>query len=102
MAGDTNEAPAVDSVAGEGIVGATVGPQPIAPLMEVLAPTPPRVRLTRLRDVRGELAKVYADARHGRIDTQDASRLAFVLGQLGKLIEAEEFERRLTALEGGR
>lgn len=86
----------------EPLAGAESREQAIAGMLEVLTPTPARIRLSRLRDVRGELAKVYADARHGRIDTQDASRLAFVLGQLGKLIEAEEFERRLVALESGR
>jgi hypothetical protein len=35
------------------------------------------------------MARLYRDARSGLIDTQDASRLAFMLAQTGKMIEAE-------------
>jgi len=66
------------------------------------APTsPPRVgRLTNLRAVRRELARVYVDARQGRIDPRDAARLAFVLSAMAKTLESELIERRIDALEG--
>jgi hypothetical protein len=38
--------------------------------------------------------------RAGRIDTADGTKLAYVLAQLGKLIESGEIEKRLEALEG--
>lgn len=51
--------------------------------------TPKPVRLTTVRHCRAELARVYNDARHGLIETSDASRLAFVLTSISKMLEAE-------------
>jgi hypothetical protein len=65
-----------------------------------LLPTPPRIDLKTIDDVRVEMARVYRDMRAGRIDTADGTKLAYVLAQLGKLIEAGEIEKRLEALEG--
>jgi hypothetical protein len=48
-----------------------------------------RINLTTLRHVRTEMSRLYRDARAGLIDTQDASRLAFVLVHVGKMIELE-------------
>jgi len=63
-------------------------------------PSPPKVgRLTNLRGVRTELRAVYADARQGRIDTQDATRLAYVLQVTAKVLETEALEARLEKLE---
>ena len=67
----------------------------------VLRPIPtPRLDLSSIDDCRKELARVYRDARHGNIDTADASRLAFILGHIAKLIEIGDLEKRLEALEG--
>ncbi len=64
------------------------------------SPHPPRVgRLDSLRGVRRELARLYTDARQGRLQTGDASRLAFILATLAKLIEQEDLEHRVTLLE---
>ena len=63
-------------------------------------PTPSRIDLRTIDDVRVEMARVYRDMRSGRMDTQDGTRLAYVLAQIGKLIEAGEIEKRLEALEG--
>jgi hypothetical protein len=49
--------------------------------------------------VRIEMAKVYRDMKRGKIATQDGTRLAYVLAQVGKLIEAGELEKRIEALE---
>jgi hypothetical protein len=65
-----------------------------------LLPTPSRIDLKTIDDVRVELARVYRDMRAGRIDTQDGTKLAYVLAQLGKLIEAGDLEKRLEAVEG--
>ena len=63
-------------------------------------PLPPRVgRLDSLRNVRRELARLYTDARQGRIQTGDASRLAFILATLAKLIEQDDVEQRVALLE---
>jgi hypothetical protein len=62
--------------------------------------TPSRIDLKTIDDVRVEMARVYRDMRSGKIDTQDGTRLAYVLAQIGKLIEAGDIEKRLEALEG--
>jgi hypothetical protein len=46
------------------------------------------------------MARVYRDVRTGRIQTADGTKLAYVLAQLGKLIETGELEKRLEAIEG--
>lgn len=63
-------------------------------------PTPQRIDLKSIDDVRVEMARVYRDMRAGRIESQDGTRLAYVLSQIGKLIEAGEIEKRLEAMEG--
>ena len=65
-----------------------------------LLPTPSRIDLKTIDDVRVEMARVYRDMRASRIDTADGTKLAFVLAQIGKLIEAGELEKRLEAVEG--
>ena len=73
----------------------TVEPRSVA-----LLPIPPRIDLKTTDDVRVEMARVYRDMRAGRIDTADGTKLAYVLAQLGRLIESSEIEKRLEALEG--
>ena len=66
--------------------------QPVTP--------PPRVGpLNTVRRVREELAKVYKDARTSKIRTEDASRLAFILMTLYRVIEGGELEQRLATIE---
>ncbi|MDL2336269.1 MAG: hypothetical protein QFE16_00360 [Pseudomonadota bacterium] len=64
-------------------------------------PTPRRLRLplASLEDVGREMARVYRSARSGEIAVSDATKLAFILSTLGKVLEAVQFESRLTALE---
>jgi hypothetical protein len=64
-----------------------------------LLPTPYRIDLKTLDDVRVEMARVYRDMRSGRIESQDGTRLVYVLAQIGKIIEAVEIEKRVEALE---
>lgn len=59
----------------------------------------PRLRLGSIREVRRELVKVYSMAKQGRIATQDASRLVFMLQALAGMIKDDELEQRITALE---
>jgi hypothetical protein len=49
--------------------------------------------------VRCELANVYADMRNGRILCEDGSRLAFTLVKLIEVMQTEQLDARLTALE---
>lgn len=66
---------------------------------EVMIPTPPRINLSTIDDVRREMAKVYRDMRSQTIDPQDGTRLTYVLAQLGKMHEMAEVEQRVNALE---
>lgn len=60
----------------------------------------PRVgRLDTLPRCRRELARLYRDARGGRLDAQTAARLASIVAMIGRLIEGGELEARLAALE---
>lgn len=72
----------------------------------VLAPPPPAGRiqstpLSRLSEVRYELSKLYREARNGKINVSDATRLAYLLQVLAKIIEGSDLERRIEALEKG-
>ncbi len=64
-----------------------------------LLPTPPRIDLKTIDDVRVEMARVYRDMRTGKVDTADGTKLAYVLAQLGKLIDSHELQQRIEALE---
>ena len=68
---------------------------------EELSPAPsPRVgRLNTLQAVRRELSRVYREARTGKIDTADASRLGLLLVSLAKIMESSDLEQRIEALE---
>ena len=81
--------------------GAVRAPQTIDGATLALVPTPGRrkAQLNTLEGVRRELARIYREAESGKRDTADASRLTFMLGQIGKLLELTEIERRLTAIE---
>jgi hypothetical protein len=62
---------------------------------------PPPVNLHNLDSVRREMGKVYRDMRSRKIETQDGTRLVYVLSELAKMFERCELEKRLEALEGG-
>jgi hypothetical protein len=71
---------------------------------ELITPTPravaAKIDLHTLDDVRREMGKLYREARAGRIDTRDATRLAYILGEMVKLFAVREIEARVKALEG--
>lgn len=66
---------------------------------EDLSPTPYRIDLKSIDDVRLESARVYRDMRTQKIPTHDGTRLVYVLAQIGKLIEQHDLERRINLLE---
>ena len=45
------------------------------------------------------MARVYRDMRHGRIETQDGTRLTYVLTQITRTIQAAELDARVEAVE---
>ena len=64
-------------------------------------PTPSRRKpqLDRLEGVRVEMSRVYREMESGKRDSQDGSRLVYVLTQIVKVLELTEIERRLITLE---
>lgn len=60
----------------------------------------PQLKLATIEDCRREMAKVYRDAKTGKTETADASRLVYMLTAIAKLIETGPLEQRLAALEG--
>jgi hypothetical protein len=68
----------------------------------ILAPVRTRpIKLDTLRNIRDEIGRVYREARCGKIQTQDATRLVFVLDKLREVVVDMDLETRLHALEGG-
>ena len=59
----------------------------------------PQLKLATIEDCRREMARVYRDARSGQTDTQEASRLVYMLTGIAKLIEVGQLEKRLITLE---
>jgi hypothetical protein len=62
-------------------------------------PTPRRIDLSSLRDVRLELAAVYRKMDSGEIESQDGTRRAYVLKTIHDVIVSAELERRIDDLE---
>lgn len=66
---------------------------------KLLAPTPPKIDLRDAHALRRELASVYRDMRAGRIETQEGTRLAYVLDLIRKAFETEDIKRRIELIE---
>ena len=81
--------------------GAVRTPQTIDGATLALVPAPQRrkAQLDKLEGVRREMSRVYRDMESGKRDSQDGSRLVYVLTQIAKVLELTEIERRLTAVE---
>lgn len=65
---------------------------------KVLQPIPP-VRLHTIDDCRLEMARVYRLVKARQLGSQDASRMVFILAQIGRLIETGQLEQRIKELE---
>ncbi|MBI4754664.1 MAG: hypothetical protein HY778_04425 [Betaproteobacteria bacterium] len=52
------------------------------------------LNLSSIENTRVEMARVYRDARSGRLDTSEAGRLAYILTQITKAFDLELVERR--------
>ena len=76
-------------------------PQTIDGATLALLPTPSRRKpqLGSLDGVRVEMSRVYREMESGKRDSQDGSRLVYVLTQIAKVLELTEIERRLVMLE---
>jgi hypothetical protein len=59
-------------------------------------------RLTTMRGIRQEAARIYRLVCTGTVPVEDGTKLFYMLDRLGRLAEAEFLEGRLVALEGGK
>ncbi len=66
--------------------------------MIVLDP-PPRSALSKILHIRQEMARIYREARSGKLDVADATKLTFILMSLGKLVVDSDLELRIEKLE---
>lgn len=65
----------------------------------MLDPTPRRIDLSNLRDIRLELAAVYRLMDSGSIPSQEGTRRAYILRIIHDVIVSAELERRIIELE---
>jgi hypothetical protein len=64
-----------------------------------LNPTPHKIDLRDVHALRRELAGVYRDMRSGKIETQEGTRLAYVLDLIRKAFETEDIKKRIELVE---
>ncbi|MGL3709343.1 hypothetical protein ACSYAY_00555 [Leptospirillum ferriphilum] len=62
-------------------------------------PSPSWVSLKSIEEVRREMASVYRQAKAGKMDVSDATRLVYILTQIQKAIESGDIARRVELLE---
>jgi hypothetical protein len=55
--------------------------------------------ITTIGGVLSEMGHIYKEARRGLLPTMEAKQLAYILGEIRKVIEGTELEARLTELE---
>lgn len=66
---------------------------------EYISGTPAKINLSNPESIRQEMARVYREARGGKIDSADAAKLIYMLSQIAKAYELGVIEERLNALE---
>jgi hypothetical protein len=67
-----------------------------------LLPRPRVLRLATVKEVRLELARLYREAREGKVPAADAAKFAFLLDRIRACIVDHELEERVERLEGSR
>ena len=65
----------------------------------MLSPTPTKIDLRDSHAIRRELGAVYRDMRSGRIETQEGTRLAYVLDMIRKAYETAVLQDRIDLME---
>lgn len=62
-------------------------------------PTPGTIHLKTADDIRLEMAKVYRAAKARDLDTADATKLVYILSQIGKMVELHDVQTRIESVE---
>lgn len=66
---------------------------------DVLPTRAKKIDLATIDDVRLEMASIYRSMKSGSIETSDGTKLVYVLGAIGKMIEIHDIEKRIEILE---
>ena len=66
---------------------------------DLITPTPTKIDLRDSHAIRRELGAVYRDMRAGRIETQEGTRLAYVLDMIRKAYETAVLQDRIELME---
>lgn len=61
-----------------------------------------RIKLSTLRDIRLEMARVYRSVKRGKLEESAATKRVYILGEIGKIITVAELEKRINELEAQR
>jgi hypothetical protein len=70
------------------------------PVEVISSPSPLHVgKLDSLHKVRLEMTKLYREARLGTLETQEATKLVFILQNIAKLLEGVDLALQVTELE---
>lgn len=65
----------------------------------LLTLTPTKARLSTVKEIRLELARLYRETKAGHINPADAAKLAFILDRVRVCIVDHELEARVLELE---
>lgn len=84
------------------VAAASNGTYPLATKDEVKALASPRMKLETLRDLKKEYKRIYVQARLGKIALADATRFAYLISCMARLINESEIEKRVEALESSK
>lgn len=57
------------------------------------------IKLDGLSAIRDEMGRVYREARAGKIDTADATKLTYMLWQMREMVVLLDLEQRIAQLE---
>ena len=61
-----------------------------------------RIKLSTLRDIRLEMARVYRSVKRGKLEESAATKRVYILGEIGKIITVAELEKSIHELEAHR
>ena len=64
-----------------------------------VTPTPLKIDLKSIDDVRLQMAQIFREMRNHKIDAADGTKLIYVLSQIGKMIEIHDIEKRINLIE---
>lgn len=84
------------------VATASSGIYPLATKDEVKALASPRMKLETLRDLKKEYKRIYVQARTGKIPLADATRFAYLISCMARLINESEIEKRVEQLEASK